>query len=337
VLGDEREWYELLAARFAACLNFAVLSVSGYSLLGNGKHFEHRDLRVKEMRMLGRLFAIAYHYRAYRSHGRGEYQRSLFLYTKSLEYKPDSVPALCNRSLVYQQLGEHSCAVVDLDRVIELRPKFGLAYFNRGISAKILGDLNRAIADQTRAIELSPNDANAHGELGVLHMLRLEYDLAIVSLTRATKLAPSDPNHLLNRGITQFFRANFSIAADDLRRSLNLVQDTHATLIYFLAQARMGLNGTAQLENDARAIDLNQWPGPLISLFLGLQSPQAIISHRIDAKQKAEAHFYIGQWYLLKNSQIEAITALKEAKQHCPISFFERAGAIAELERLGCL
>ncbi len=287
--------------------------------------------------MLSGILARAYYHRACGKLAMGDYHRALYLFTKSLSYRPDTVAALCDRSVAFQALGEHLRAITDLDHVIELNPKLGLAYFNRGISEKLLCNLDKAITDQARAIALCASDAKAYGELGVVHMLKLEWEPAIVNLTQAIKLDPAEASHPQNRGFTQFFRGEFGAAADDLDRSLSITHDPYVLLLYCLAQSRMGLNGIGQLRDSALGLDLTKWPGPIINLFLGSISPDALITEAIEDRKKAEGHFYIGQWYLLRNALTEAVAALKEAERLCPVSFPEHAGALAELERLGCL
>jgi lipoprotein NlpI len=134
----------------------------------------------------------------------------------------------------------------------------------------------------------------------------------------------------------QFFHAKYAMAAADLRCSLGLASDPYAMIFCFLAEARMGLDVIGQLKDDARELDLDKWPGALIGLFLGSLTPGAAFKAASGHQEQAESQFYIGQWYLLTNAQTEAVAALREAVRLCPTPFLEHAGAVAELDRLGC-
>jgi tetratricopeptide (TPR) repeat protein len=285
--------------------------------------------------MLRAVLATAYYLLAVRNIRRGWYDAAGDQLSKAISYVPDYAAAYCNRALVHHTRGDHKSAVLDCDRAIELAPNMAMAFHNRGISEKILEDLDAAIADQSRAIALDPGFADAHSELGVAYACKHEHDLAIACLTKALKLNEANAGHYLrHRGFSRFHRGDFNEAATDLRQSLGLERDPYAALMYYLARTRAGGAAISELEADARSFDTGGWPYPLIEVFLGAGTPDAALAAAPSSEARAEAHFHIGEWHLLRGDRADAVEALKQAASTCPANFLEYAGAIAELRRL---
>jgi rhomboid protease GluP len=53
-----------------------------------------------------------------------------------------------------------------------------------------------------------------------------------------------------------------------------------------------------------------------------------------NSEERCEAHFYIGEWHLMRGSENEALPALRSAVGMCPTEFAEYEGAVAELGRI---
>jgi tetratricopeptide (TPR) repeat protein len=285
--------------------------------------------------MLGMGLAWAYCLRGYRCMRRGQYQAALVHLNKA-QRAHSGLPAafFCNRALAHQATGNHASAIEDCDRAIELDPGLGIALHNRGISAKVLGDFDRAIADHSRAVALLPGFAWAHAELGVAYTCRQEHNRAVDSLTRAVTLEPGNPGCWRERGFARFFRGDFEEAAADLRQSLASEPDPYAMLMCYLARSRRGEEAAGGLAADAYALRNERWPHPVIDLFLGQLTPDAVLSEAPSDIARGEAHFYLGQWHLLRHNPTEARQALEQATRTCPPNFHEHVGAVAELRRL---
>jgi tetratricopeptide (TPR) repeat protein len=285
--------------------------------------------------MLRRLRAAALYPIAFRCLKRGQFERAIGLLDRHLVEFPKHSYAWCNRGVAYQNLTDHDRAFADLSRCIELAPRLAIAYVNRGISSKALGEYERAIVDFEAALVRDRKCASAHGELGVVRAIQHDFDRAILDLTKAVELEPKSPDYLTYRGYTQFHCGEFSSAAADLREAIRKGGDTYTVLFCFLAQARLGIAASAQLQADKQKLKSISWPAPVANLFLGTLSPDALLSAAPKPDDKAEAHFYIGQWHLLRDEKIAAVNALREAMRSCPANFIERTGAVAELRRLG--
>jgi Flp pilus assembly protein TadD len=76
--------------------------------------------------------------------------------------------AYSNRGGAYIAKGQMNRAIADFNKTIRLNPKSALAYNNRGIAYGIKGQRDRAIADLRRALKLDPSNKNIRDELNSL-------------------------------------------------------------------------------------------------------------------------------------------------------------------------
>ena len=99
-------------------------------------------------------------------------------------------------------------------------------------------------------------------------------------------------------------------------------------------------NLPSRLAEAAKQIDMSKWPSPVIRLFLGQTTPQALLAttEDPDAKTKqrkvCEANFYSAELALERHAKDEATRLFRLAATGCPNGFTERAAAHAELEAL---
>src|SRR5262245_47131810 len=284
--------------------------------------------------MLNRLIAAAHYTHSYLHIRNRRYDRAIAGFTNVIRRQPSHMYAYINRGVAYQVKGEHGRAIGDFNQAIKLSPRLPLAYYNRGISWKFLSECDRAIADQTQAIALYARYASAYGERGVVYFCKLEIDLSIADLTTAMELNASQSSYPKYRGMARFGRGDFKAAVIDLRRSLDLHDDAEAILLHYLAQARIGQASTDGLDAIARKLKSKEWPYPIIELYLGTRTPEAVLAAATTPERHGEAQFYIGQWYLARGNRPEAVAALRGAAELCPIYFMEHACAVAELKRL---
>jgi len=86
---------------------------------------------------------------------------------------------------------------------------------------------------------------------------------------------------------------------------------------------------------------MTKWPAPLIHVFLGRLTPDALLAaaDNHDPKTKkgqvCEANFYSGELALQQGRKDEAARLFKLAANDCPKGLIEWAAANAELNALG--
>jgi len=163
-----------------------------------------------------------------------------------------------------------------------------------------MGDHKRALADFNAALELEP---------GLLAALR-------------------------PIGVDWFGQGEFALAAE-LMRIGEGPADAHAVLYRFLARARGGAEAGAELAANAAKVANKAWPYPLIELFLDERSPHnALAIAGLRPHERLEAHFHIGQWYLLHGNRKAAKANLRLVAARYPHHLPECKIARSELKRL---
>jgi lipoprotein NlpI len=211
-----------------------------------------------------------------------------------------------NRCWAYSDKGDADRALIDCNQAIRLDPKFALAYYNRGDAYRNKGDVGSAIADYNQAIQLDPKFFQTYLARGLLSLDAGELPKALADINQASALSPKDPYTALWLDIVK-------------KRS---------KLPSRLAEA------TAQ-------IDMTKWPAPVIRLYLGQMTPQAVLAAAADldaSKQKSqvcEANFFSGELALQQGRKDEATRLLRIAAEGCPKDSFQLTAANAELKALG--
>ena len=179
------------------------------------------------------------------------------------------------------------------------------------------------------------NRGNAYADKG-------EHDRAIQDYDQAIRLNPTFALAFNNRGVMQFDKGQFLAAASDFAKAVqHKPTDPYFVIWLYLAQSRAGQNGRDNLARNASGLDLKQWPGPVVSLYQGKITLQAVLEATpdIDPKkqreQQCEKYFYAGQHLLIQGRKEEAVRMLRAAIDTCVSIADEYDSAKAELKRMG--
>jgi len=114
----------------------------------------------------------------------------------------------------------------------------------------------------------------------------------------------------------------------------------YAVLWLYLARQRDHKGGAEELDVQAKALDLAEWPGPIVRYYQGLISAEALLKAAVDPdpktanSQDCEAAFYIGEIDLIAGRTAEADIRFQYALDICPSGFLVIGAAQAELGRL---
>jgi lipoprotein NlpI len=248
---------------------------------------------------------------------------------------PKDVAAYYNRAMAYYNSEDIERAIADYTKVIELDPQHADAYNHRGLAYQHSGAIDRAIIDYGKAIEIDPGHADAYENRGNAYAVKGDYDRAIADHTKAIELDPEDSAYVRSLGIARYGNADFSGAAVDLLRAVELEDDVYAMLFRYLARTRAGEAATAELEANVGRLKNKGWPYAVTELYLGKRSPEATLGAASkDDEDRCEAHFYVGQWHVLRGKLAEARKEFEIAANTCTKTFIEYEVALAELRRL---
>ncbi|HEX2385853.1 MAG TPA: hypothetical protein VHL99_04785, partial [Candidatus Binatia bacterium] len=142
-------------------------------------------------------------------------------------------------------------------------------------------------------------------------------------------------------GFTHFFFGEFDPAIDDFAAAYELRNDdVYAMLWLYMVMMRTGNDGKATLSKISREVKFEEWPGPVVEMFLGRITPQELLKLAKDAnparqrEKQCEAYFYGGQQLLIEGKKAEATKMLKAAVATNLTKFVEYEGARFELQRL---
>jgi Tfp pilus assembly protein PilF len=201
---------------------------------------------------------------------------------------------------------------------------------------------DQMIAGCTVMIEAGQSSAHnksvAHTNRGDAYRSKGDHDQAIRDLDEAIKIDPSNQFAHSSRGVLHFVQADFPAAAAAFRQAASLKPDAYPVVWHYLARARGGGDGAnaaaAELAANAAPLKTTEWPYPVVELYLGRRAGSDLLAVATTPDDRCEAQFYLGEWHLLRGNSTEAAKALREAAATCPKTFYEYAGAAAELSRL---
>ncbi len=270
-----------------------------------------------------------------------QFDRSIQDFNEAIRLDPENADALQNRGHAYIALFEYDRAIEAHSEVIRLKPNHPGAFLNRGSAYLFSGQIDTAIRDYDEAIRLVPDYATAFKNRGIAYSRMGEHNRAIEDLDEALRLEPDNADVFEGRGLAKFYLGHFTAAIPDLKRAARVYPVKVSRIIWlYLAQARAGQDGLGDLRQNTQNLNLDDWPGPIVSMYLGTLSATAIAemggaSTTLPERWKrCEAMFYIGQYHLLNDEERTAADFFRAAVATDVQIFDEYVGAKAELERL---
>jgi lipoprotein NlpI len=261
-------------------------------------------------------------------------------YDRALTLDPNFLPAMSARADLLAAQRDYAGAVKELDRVIYADPSRWEPYKRRGDFQDWSGNHDAAIADYTSALDHG-GGPKLLAERGAAYANKAELANARADLERAITEAPDYAVGWFERARIRFETGDFAGAAKDFARAAELEpQDGFRALWTYLAAARAGdPKAQADLATRAEALDLAEWPGPLIEVFLGRRTPESVNEGEAPAGwertgRRVEIEFYLGMRDLLQGDAGGARTRLARARDLGINEYIEHRTAVAELARL---
>jgi lipoprotein NlpI len=245
-----------------------------------------------------------------------------------------------NRSGAYRARGEYDAAIADANQAVRFDPKNDAAITSRGAAYAAKGDFDRAMDDFNKAIELDPKKALAFLGRGVAYRGKGNFDRAIEAFTAAIQINPKFYPAYEFRGVSNLGANILSKALADL----NQASELHSTGIYgalFLDIANKRGNLPSRLAEATTKLNMTKWPAPVVRLFLGQMTPEAVFAAAddvgIDDKKAAacEANFFVGEILLQRSANDEAAGKFRISAEICARDSEEWWVSNMELKNLG--
>ena len=298
----------------------------------------------------------------------GEFQLAIQDLSKVVELAPGNAEAYSACGKAYASTNINELAIKDYETAIRLNPTLWAAYLGRAKLFMDDGKTSEAIADFTKTIELKADSAQIYADRAEAYNSAENYDGALADFEKAISLEPAKAEYIIgradaertagkyddaiadyskviatdtnnaealqSRALAHFYKGDMAAAAADFHSHANSGKDAYSMLFYAVAATKAGISSaTDDLSALSAQLKDKNWPYSVIELFLGRQSADGVLAAARDKDQKCEAAFYVGEWQLLHNNLDSALTQLKAARDNCTKSFFESAGAVAELKR----
>jgi tetratricopeptide (TPR) repeat protein len=278
---------------------------------------------------------IAYDNRGGAWRVKGDNDHAIADYGEAIKLNPNDALAYDNRGTAWRDKGDRRRALGDYNVAIKLNPNNAVAYNNRGNIRRESGDNKRAVADYTEAIRIDPKYALAYSNRALAWRLAGDSSRAIGDCSEVIRLDASNAAAYQTCGYTYFDIGDFAAAAKNLLQANELAPDPYAALWLFIARGRAGDDGAVELAVNSARSKIKDWPAPVIALYLGRLSLEAMRAATTNPTLRCEAEFYIGEWHLLHANAPAAKSALTGATAPtCAKVSKEYSGASAELKRL---
>jgi len=239
-----------------------------------------------------------------------------------------------------QATGYHEHTVADQTQAIQVDPKNKVDYNTRGLANNATGDYDGAVADFSEAIRLDPKYALAYNNRCLARNNKGESDLALADCNEAIRLDPKFTSAYINRGIVSLYAGLLPMAFADFNQWSQLDPKNAYAVLWLDIVGKRG-NLRSRLADATKQIDKNKWPGPIIRLYLGQSTAEAVLIAADDPNahtkkgQVCEANFFIGELMLQGSKKDEAAQLFRLAAADCPTDFVQYSAANAELKALG--
>jgi lipoprotein NlpI len=271
---------------------------------------------------------------------KGDFERAIADFDQAIRLDPKNTDAYTVRAMAWQTKGDLDRAIADYDQAIRIDPKNTRAYSVRGVAWAAKGDLDRAIADYDQAIRIDPKNTNVYDNRGIAWAAKGDLDRAIADYDQAIRLDPKNSSWYFHRGLSNLYAGALPTALADLNQASEL-NPKHAYVALWLDIVNKRSNLPSRLAEAAKQINMTWWPAPVIRLYLGQLTPEAVLAAADVANPRAkqgrvcEANFYTGELALQQGNADEAKRLFAPAAADCPKDFDAYAGATAELKVLG--
>jgi len=264
-----------------------------------------------------------------------------------LKRQPNSAVAANERGDAWRGLRNYERALADYSQAINFAADWPEAYRDRGYLYHLLARHEEARSDFNRAIKLNASDAEAWNGRALVSLAEGRISEAVGDFNHAIELAPQSGAYFANRATARMIDGDEKHAVEDFRHAAKFdPAEPFVHLLLFIAQARAGEPDAAKsmLAGYAESHQTQDWPRPIIDLFLGRGSPAAVeraakvaAENKDAAGQGFDANFYIGQWALLSGDEASAAQRLKSVYDTRMREYLEFDIARADLDALGTL
>ncbi len=256
---------------------------------------------------------------------KGEYDKAISYFNKSLKINPKNPKTYNNLGVIYQDhKKQYWKAVENYKKAIQIDPKFDLAFNNLGYSFQWLGDLNKAEENYKKALSLNPKYLIAYGNLEGLYQKQKMFDkLAELKGQKMKELNVGSSFEYAELGVA-YLKANKiekSIESFEKSNDISPNADTYYNLgrIYFghfedTTNGRLNFQKTIELDSSYTKAYIE-----IGNIYLKMNNPVKAIPYyekglRLDTT-KTQLYNNLGYAYASQKNYQKAIACYQKAIQ----------------------
>lgn len=164
--------------------------------------------------------AKAYTNRAYIHQLKGEYDKALLYYDKSIKYNVTDPEVYANKGSIYYAQDKDSLALYEYNRALAINPNHLESLNGRG---SVYGKFNKsdlAIADFSLAITKDPNYSLSYKNRAAAYVLLKKYDDAINDYKKFLEINPDDVEAMVNMGAVFLNKGDIVSSVDMCKKAI---------------------------------------------------------------------------------------------------------------------
>lgn len=259
---------------------------------------------------------------------KGDYPHAIEAYTESIRLDPHSPVPFYGRGYAYYASHDTDRAIQDFNEAIRLEPKYGDAFRERARAYEDKFDYTHAIQDYEQAIKIKPGENTLLYDRAYDYQRTGEYALAVADLDELVRRFPQSADAYRDRGVAHLLWGHPAEAQRDLSRAVELNPLGYYGVIWlYISRAKAGPGAEKELAKNGTVLNLSKWPGPVIQLFLGKTTAEAVLQAADQDPQKntkltCEANFYIAEYQALHGQREAAEKNFRLAGETCNRNYF---------------
>jgi lipoprotein NlpI len=251
--------------------------------------------------------------------------------------------------------------ITDSSKVIEERrvpeDSLILAYCNRATAKVDRGLIDEGLQDAQAAVKINAESAEARACRGHALFAAGQFLQAAQDFSKAMSLGEEPAQMSYRRGLARYYTGQWQLAAQDLAHAASpqssAASSDEGTALYariWQIWATKRIEGTnSKLTNQSNRIGTSKpnlgedWPRIALAMVMGEQKPEDVLAW-VETRPMAEkevllpeAHFYIGQQYLVQGHPQEARHHFEKVRNLGMTLFIEHQAAGFELRKMGVI
>ena len=260
---------------------------------------------------------------------KGDYAHAIEAYTECIRLDPHSAIAFHARGYAYYASHDDDRAIQDFNEAIRLEPEYGDAFRERARAHEDKIDYEHAIQDYAQAIRIKPGEYILLYDRAYDYQRKGEYTLALADLNELVRRFPQSADAYRDRGVAYLYSGHLAEAQQDISHAVQLnPRGPYDVIWLYIARTKAGAKAEDELAKNAAALDVTKWPAPVIQLFLGKITPDAVLQAAADkdpeksTKQQCQANFYIAEYQAFRGQHEVAQKNFRLAGETCNRNYF---------------